>query len=173
MKDVRTRSKPLGGLLAALLILTLAAPAAAGETAEWHRLNPGGSQGSSEHERLTCREGAESWTCVYDKLADPGYAWDGTVGHIAGRDVTSSWTCPEWFPPQACAGVVQVVRGNALYLVDGGRPFPAGHELIVTSNSGTEVLYVHWIDQFVCPWYRTFDEATAANPEFDGDCTFA
>ena len=174
MPDDRKRSRALAGLLAGLLILGLsAAPAAAKDTAQWHRLNPGGDQASSEHERLTCREGATSWTCVYDKLPDAGFSWNATVGHFAGRDITSSWACPEWFPAEACTGVVQVLGGVAVFQPFDGRPFTVGQEYIVTSVAGREVLYVHWVDLFVCPWYRDFDDALEANPDFVGDCTFA
>ena len=174
MLDDRPRSRAIAAFVAGFLLLTLAAaPAIAKDTTEWHRLNPNGTQDASEHERLTCREGATSWTCVYDKLPDSGFAWNATVGRFAGRDVTSSWTCPEWFPTEACAGVVQVLSGNAVFLVDGDRPFTVPQEYIVTSVGGDEVLYVHWVDLFVCPWYRSFDEALGANPAFESDCTFA
>jgi len=174
MRHDRKWNRALGGLLASLLLLSLtSASATAKDSSAWHRLNPGGDQASSEHERLTCREGATSWSCVYDKLADPGFSWNATTGRFAGRDVTSSWTCPDWFPSEACTGVVQVLRGTAVFLPDGGRPFTVGQEYIVTNVGGDEVLFVHWIDRFVCPWYRTFDEALAANPTFEFDCTFA
>lgn len=169
------RARTFGALLAALLMLGAAvAPVGAAKgTGEWHRLNPDPANVANEHERLTCREGAAVWTCFYDKLQDPGYAWNSTIGRFAGRDVTDSWNCPEWFPADACTGVVQVLRGPAVFYPDGGRPFAVGQEYILTDVGGTEVLYVHWIDRFVCPWYRTFDEAFAANPESDPDCTFA
>ena len=174
MRHGRMRPRVVGGLLSGLLLLSLGGTAAsAKDLSEWHRLNPGGDQQSSEHERLTCREGATSWTCVYDKLPDAGYTWNGTTGRFSGRDVTSSWSCPDWFPSEACTGVVQVLRGTAVFLPDGGRPFAVGQEYIVTRVNGQSVLYVHWIDQFVCPWYRTFGEALSANPTFDFDCTFA
>jgi hypothetical protein len=174
MRRHRKRTRVIGGLLAGLLLLSLGSSGAtAKDLSEWHRLNPNGSQQTSEHERLTCREGSTSWTCVYDKLPDPGYMWTGTTGRFAGRDVTSSWTCPEWFPIEACTGVVQVLRGTAVFLPDGGRPFTVGQEYIVTRVGGQSVLYVHWIDMFVCPWYRTFDEALSVNPTFQFDCTLA
>ena len=62
---------------------------------------------------------------------------------------------------------MQVLRGVAVFLPDGGRPFTVGQEYIITRDAGQTRLFVHWIDLFVCPWYRTFDEALAANPTFD------
>ena len=170
----RKSTRAIGALLASLLLLSLgAAGASAKDASEWHRLNPNGDQESSEHERLTCREGETSWTCTYDKLPDTGFFWNATTGHFAGRDVTSSWTCPEWFPSEACTDVVQVLRGTAVFLPDGGRPFTVGQEYIITSEGGEARLFVHWIDQFVCPWFRTFGDALAANPTFDTDCAVA
>ncbi len=174
MGQNRQRTRAIGALLASLLLLSLgSAGASAKDASEWHRLNPNGDQQSSEHERLTCREGTTSWTCTYDKLPDAGFSWNATTGHFAGRDVTSSWTCPEWFPSEACTGVVQVLHGTAVFLPDGGRPFTVGQEYIITRDADQTRLFVHWTDQFVCPWFRTFDEALAANPTFDTDCTFA
>ena len=125
----RRRTRAIGALLASLLLLSLgSAGATAKDASEWHRLNPNGDRQSSEHERLTCREGATSWTCTYDKLPDAGFSWNATTGHFSGRDVTDSWTCPEWFPSEARTGVVQVLAGR--------RRVPAGRRTSVHRRTG-------------------------------------
>jgi len=50
-----------------------------------------------------------------------------------------------------------------LVLSDGG-DLIVDQELILTENEGDQVLYVYWVDQFACPWYKSFSEALAANP---------
>lgn len=163
------------GLVASLVLIAVAAgPAGARSPSEWHRLNPNADPAAAEHERLTCLEGASAWTCGYDKLADPGFAWNDTVGHFSGPDTTGSWSCPAWFPAEACTGVVQVLSGNGKFLPDGGRPFTLRIQYIVTQTDDRQLLWVYWVDQFVCPWFRTFDEAVAANPDrTHQDCTFS
>ena len=137
---------------------------------EWHRLNPGTT---NEHERLQCVEARAHWSCRYDKLPEPGFHVDGTTGMFQGRNITSTWTCPEWFDPEICDNAVAVYEGRATYFLDGGGKFRADQQYIVTSLSGHDVLIQYWIDQFACPWYRTFDEAQAANPTSEFDCPFA
>lgn len=163
----------LRALLAGMVLVGMTtAPVRADYTAEWQRLNPYASAGA-EHERLTCQERDEAWTCIYDKVPDPGFAWDRTVGRFTGVDTTASWVCPGWFPAEACTGVVQVLSGNGQFRPDGSRPFVQPIQYIVTEVEGSQRLQVYWADRFVCPWYRTFDEALAANPDRTGDCTFA
>jgi hypothetical protein len=153
-----------------LLAFSGAGVSAAQPFGEWHRLNPGAV---NEHERLRCVETDVHWSCAYDKLPEPGFHIDATVGMFQGRNITSSWTCPEWFDPEICANVVAVYEGRATYFLDGGGQFRVGQQYIVTSISGQEVLIQYWIDQFACPWFRTFDEAVAANPGSEFDCVFA
>ena len=151
----------------------------------WERLNPDQSNPAPEHERLSCSEGRRNWSCHYDKVAEPelNFHWDATVGTFAGGDVTKSWTCPAWFPADVCTSVTQVVRGNMRFVLADGSRFSARQELVVAGLAGSQVLQVHWVDfGFACPWYRTFDEALAANSlplPFDrehwpaGDCVSA
>ena len=154
----------------ALLVLT-AAPAFAGnKTYEWNRLNPGGSQATSGHERLTCRETAQSWSCDYESVPESGFTWGPDTGTFAGANVTRHWTCPEWFG-EVCAHVVAVYAGVAVFHHPVDRPSIFRQEYIVTDINGEAILFVHFVDfGFACPWFRTFAEALAANPTYDFDC---
>jgi hypothetical protein len=128
---------------------------------EWHRNNY-----NAGRERLTCREGAPSWTCTYEIP-------DGT-GSFVGQAVAGSWTCPEWFPSAICDNVTTVYRGVFVCCLPAeGQPSAAtpntvSQEYVITKVAGREVLQLYWVDQFVCPWYRTVDEALAA----DYKCVF-
>src|SRR3954471_13767479 len=81
----------------------------------WHRLNADQSNPAPEHERLTCARGTVLLICQYDKVSATGYQADRTVGRFKGRDVTASWSCPDWFPAEVCASVTRVWRGEARY----------------------------------------------------------
>jgi hypothetical protein len=70
--------------LIVLLVATTMPAVARAPSSEWHRLNPGGSQATSEHERLTCREAAPDWSCDYDKVPDTGFAWNASSGTFTG-----------------------------------------------------------------------------------------
>ena len=135
----------------------------------WHRLNPGAE---NEHERLQCVEADAHWSCAYDKLPEPGFHIDATVGMFHGRNVRSTWTCPAWFSSDICDNVVAVYEGPATYFLDGGGRFRVGQHDVVTDMAGQSVTQ-YWIDQFACPWFRTFDEAVDANPGSEFDCVFA
>jgi hypothetical protein len=42
----------------------------------------------------------------------------------------------------------------------------------VVRTAAGERLYNYWVNRFVCPWFRTFADAVAANPialPFDGN----
>jgi hypothetical protein len=159
----------VSAILVGLVWAAIAALPAAGSPpapGAWHRLNPDQTNPAPEHERLTCSEGS-SWSCRYDKVAEPelNFHWDGTVGTFTGGDVTTAWTCPGWFPASVCTNVTQVVRGNIRFAFTDGSRFFTRQELVVAEVAGAQVLYVHWVQfGFACPWYRTFDEALAANP---------
>jgi hypothetical protein len=145
-------------------LVAAAAPAASASMKDWHRNNYG-----AEHERLLCREAAASWTCFYDKVPTDGFSWNDRSGTFAGRNVTATWSCPGWFDPSVCDSVVAVYHGTATYKGGGEKPFITVQEYVVTSSAGQDGLYVYWVDQFYCPWYRTFDEALTA----DYACVFA
>lgn len=140
----------------------------------WHRLNPqeSSTNPTPEHQRYLCLEGV-SWRCRYDKLPEPelNFFWDRDRGTFVGEDVTANWTCPLWFPAEACQNVTTVVRGPAVYENQDGSSLTVDQELIITGSGADARLSMYWVDQFVCPWFRTFDEALAANPfplPFDG-----
>jgi hypothetical protein len=142
----------------------------------WHRLNPDFvADTNNEHERQTCRENGASLSCFYDKIPEslPGFTWNSTTGDFTGRNVTSSWTCPAWFPAEVCANTTAVYSGVAVYHPASGQPFTVAHEAVFTSLGGEPVLYLHWVGLFACPWYQTFAEALAANPAHAGDCAVA
>ncbi len=160
--------------IALLLMAVVATPVSAAPRAgQWHRLNVDPANASAEHERITCFESSSHWACFYDKVQDPGYQWNATVGVFVGRAVTRGWVCPAWFPGEICDNVVAVYSGRASYFPEAGEPFSVAEQYVVTSRDGQAVLEQYWVDQFVCPWFRTFDEAVAANPERQMDCVFA
>lgn len=151
----------------------------------WHRLDMDHSNPAPEQERLSCSRGL-TWQCHYDKVPEPALAfwWDTTSGDFTGQDVTRTWTCPDWFPASICTNVTTVVAGTMSITRADGISFSGPFDLVLArSGSDAQVLHVYWpVFGFTCPWYRTFDEALAANPmplPFDGvdwppiDCAFA
>jgi hypothetical protein len=184
--------------LASLLALMVALPAGANVSAPlagtWHRLNVARPNGAPEHERLLCVPNnggpvgisGETWFCHFDKLPEPtlNFHWNADQGFMSdGQDITSTWSCPGWFPAGICSDVVQVVEGTMTFSRPPilHPPFSTLLDLIVQQTSSGQRLYEYWVNQHVCPWFRTFDEALAANPlplPFNGtfppqDCTFA
>jgi hypothetical protein len=61
--------------------------------------------------------------------------------------------------------VVQVVEGTMNFTQPSvGFSLAVLEDLVVTQNGTSQALYVYWVNQgFACPWFRTFDEALAAN----------
>ena len=154
----------------------------------WHRLSEDRSHPAPEHERLACwrvsddNEGGGGgdwfdqlpWRCHYDKVKESGlnFYWNTNQGFFRGADVTAGWACPAWFPTGICQHVTRVVEGVIVF-VDPGvhKPFPVLVDLVVTQTQASQILQLYWVNQFVCPWYRTFAEALSANPfplPFDG-----
>ena len=174
-------NKKLVLLIVLVGALVAVAPAAAGGkrplAGRWHRLNPDLSNPTPEHEVLKCK-GKGSWKCRYDKRPERKLGFehppDSTSGRFKGEDITSGWACPFWFPAGVCTDVVYVVRGEMLFSPSEGPDFTITQELVVTESGGDQILYVYWVDQFVCPWFRSFDDALAANPlpSPTQDCTF-
>ena len=150
---------------------------------EWHRLSVDRSHPAPEHELLRCVENngaqagtsSDTWFCRYSKRPDPelGLSWNNNQGFLAGRDVTSTWICPGWFPAGICPNVVSVVEGTMIFFEPSVHPpFPVLQDLVVVRTATGDRLYNYWVNQFVCPWFRTFAEALAANPialPFDGN----
>lgn len=153
------RQSKLAALLGAiLLVAVIVSPSLAAAPSQWHRNNY-----NVGHERLTCREATPSWTCFYESdVPNP----EGT-GWFSGRNVTDSWSCPEWFPHTICDNVTAVYHGIAVYT--GPPPATVRQNYILTEVDGQAILQLYWVDRFVCPWYRSFEEALAA----DFNCVFA
>lgn len=167
LRQLRTKRDPLAiaCLFSLVVLLSIgSATAAAVSAGTWHRNNYG-----TEHERLTCREAVTTWTCFYDKVPEEGFSWDDRTARFTGRNVTDSWSCPTWFDSAVCDNVVAVYRGIETFVGGGQHPITAAQEYVVTEVNGQLILYVYWVDNFYCPWFRTFDEALAA----DYTCTFA
>ena len=171
-----TRRGARSVVLALVALLFLAAPAMAAppQLESWHRLNPDPANEAPEHEQLQCLPGV-TWVCRYDKVAEAGFHWDRTIAMFHGRDVTAVAECPDWFPTEICEGTEQVIAGVSNFSLAGGGAFRTGQALIFTDGDGIAPLYVYWIDNgFVCPWYESFADALAANPDFSADdCIFA
>jgi hypothetical protein len=128
-------------------------PTASPIAEEWHRNNY-----NAGHERLVCSEASASWTCRYRVS-------DGT-GWFTGQNVTDTWTCPGWFPSGTCDDVIAVYHGRLVLVApEGQTPGPGSvitQDYVITDVDGRAVLQLYWVDQFVCPWYRTYKEALAA-----------
>lgn len=183
------------GALASLLALVVALPAGAGTSAplagQWDRLNVDPGNPAPEHEQFHCVQNngaqtgtsANTWSCLFNKLPEPtlNFHWDAVHAFMSGQDVTATWSCPGWFPAGICSDVVQVVEGPETFRKQGVVLGSVLLDLIVQQTSSGQRLYEYWVNQHVCPWFRTFDEALAANPlplPFNGtfppqDCTFA
>jgi hypothetical protein len=163
----RRRAVALAMSAALLLTLMLSGGAAASTMPMgWHRLNV--HSDPAEHERFGCLAD-EVWRCHYDKLPEPvlGLAWDQTRGSFVGTDTTADWSCPTWFPGDACDAADTVVSGVMTFVPPrSGDSFDVDQQLLV-ADDGT--LWIYWTDQFVCPWYPTFAETF----ESEASCTFA
>jgi hypothetical protein len=144
-------------------------------SAEWNRLSADQSNPAPEHELLRCVEnsdaqagaGAPTWFCRYSKRPEPGlnFSWNNRQGFLSGSDITTTWTCPPWFPSTICASVVQVVEGTMNFTQPSADfSFSVLEDLVVAQSGARQVLYVYWVGLFYCPWFRTFGEAVAANP---------
>jgi hypothetical protein len=172
-------------VLLLILLATLASiRTASGSTTaplsgEWNRLSVDRSHPAPEHELLRCIQTngtASLWLCRYRKAPEPALnlTWNNNFGVFAGSDVTSTWTCPAWFAADICANAVEVVEGTMTFTDPDTHqpPFSVLIDLVVVQGTAGERLYNYWVDRFVCPWFRSFDEALAANPialPFDGN----
>jgi hypothetical protein len=171
----RCPRRALTALVAILLLLICALAIAPGAAVAnpavdfslWHRLNPNAPGfAPPAHERLACLNGSSFWVCRYDQPAEPSlnlYA-EPVTGQFIGRDITSSWTCPAWFPSAICANVTQVAGGTVRYFPAHRPSVEVAEDLVFTGTGNNRRLHVYWVNQFVCPWFPTFEEALAANP---------
>jgi hypothetical protein len=166
-------------IMSVLILLFLVTPSAdayfgIGLAGKWDRLNPDPSNPTPEHEVLGCG-GTDRLFCIYDKWPAPLLGFetppDATYGVFLGREI-ASWDCPYWFPGKICDNTTFVAGGVMRYYLPDGSRFSVDQDLIVTEMDGQQVLYMYWVDSLVCPWYRSFREALAANPfplPFDGE----
>jgi hypothetical protein len=155
-------------LTGALLLIAPATPVAAASSTTpltWHRYNIY-EPISPSHERLRCLTDGQ-WQCQYDTVPEPtlGFTNPSVKGEFFGTDVTDSWKCPKahWFPNDICDSAAQVISGTQSFVLPGqGELFTVDVVYIVTDD-GT--LWNYWVDQFVCPWYPTFEQALTAPAE--------
>jgi hypothetical protein len=155
-----------------------------GPVGVWHRLNPDQGNPTPEHEVLSCGGNAR-WHCIYDKHPEPRLGFehppDSTFGQFRGENITSGWSCPDWFEDK-CDATVFVAGGVMNFQYPDGSYLDVDQELVVIDQGAQQVLYVYWVEsQFACPWYMAFDQALLANPfstPFNGtdwpdiDCIF-
>jgi hypothetical protein len=144
----------LGGTL---LLLGAPAPAAASTTPlQWHRVNI--YDDPPNHERWSCLIDGD-WRCRYDQIPEPtlGFSFNQFRAVFTGSDVTGAWECPGWFPGDICTSAATIVSGTSTVIFPRhGGTFTGDAEFILTDEGR---LWFYWVDQFVCPWYPTFDEA--------------
>lgn len=141
----------------------------------WNRLNR-----DAEHEVMHFWVEGSTWAGRYDKHPEPGLGFpnppEGTSGDFRGADATN-FVCEPTFPFYPCQNVVKVVEGTTQYKPPQGSPFEVlERHIVVREANGQEVMWQYWVSpgNFICPWYRSFDEALAAKPSPpNGDCIFA
>jgi len=160
----------------------LASPVSEPLFGEWNRLNTryaGGNPSNSEHELMHFWVEAQVWSGSYEKHPEPALGFpnppDGTFGIFTGT-VATNFVCQPAFPFYPCQDVVQVVEGMTRYSPLGRPPFDIHQQhIIVRERNGHEVMWQYFVSpgNFVCPWYRDFEEALAAAPSTaHGDCIF-
>jgi len=122
---------------------------------------------------------ADTWAGRYDKHPEPALGFpnppDRTFGIFTGA-IDPNFVCQPTFPFYPCQDVVQVVEGTTTYHPPGRPPFEVlVQHIVVGESNGHEVMWQYWVSpgNFVCPWYRDFEEALAANPfPARQDCIF-
>ena len=166
----------IGSVVALIVALPSSADLSAPLSGQWSRLSVDRSNPAPEHELLKCVENngaqagtsSDTWFCRYSKRPEPtlNFYWNDRQGFFSGHDVTATWSCPAWFPTGICPNVVQVVEGTMNFTQPSvGFSLAVLEDLVLTQTSTGEALYVYWVNSgFECPWFRTFDEAIAANP---------
>jgi len=129
----------------------------------WHRLNVDPASSTAQHQVYECEEG-EGWTCVLSVQpeAELGFGASQDLGFFEGK-VIPEWNCTSWLPEAICRSAIAVIGGASLF--EGpGSSVRLDIEHIVVEIRGNQVLYEVLDDRFACPWFRSFDEALAANP---------
>lgn len=158
-------------LTGALLLIAPATPAGAASSATplmWHRYNIY-EPISPSHERLRCLTDGQ-WRCQYDTVPEPtlGFTNPSVKGTFVGTDVTDSWECPKahWFPNDICDSAARVISGTQSFVLPGSGELFTVDVVYIVTDDGT--LWNYWVDQFVCPWYPTFEQALTES----AGCTF-
>ena len=158
--------------------LQLAPPVGAPLLGMWNRLNAG-TPSRLEHEVMHFWVEGSTWAGGYEKHPEPDLGFqnppEGTSADFRGADA-ASFVCEPTFPFYPCQNVVKVVEGTTQYKPPHGLPFEVlQRHIVVREDNGQEVMWQYWVSSgnFACPWYRTFDEALAANPfPAHFDCIF-
>jgi hypothetical protein len=135
----------------------------------WHRLNA--APGFTPQHQVNDCQGVELWTCMFNNQPEPdlGFGFEQTTGQFEGS-VIPEWRCPNWFPNAICKNAIYIVGGKTFFK-GAGPGLEVEIEYIVTEVGDEHILYEYWVNRFACPWYRTFDEALAANPfPYHRDC---
>lgn len=171
-KNRSTRSRVVLAIIGSLAMLSLAFHVPAGRvphpirlSGTWHRLNPGSPPG---HEVMRCT-GYQQIFCLYGLYPEPdlgfGNPADSNTGQFRGKNVTADWSCPPWFPAEACANKLFAASGTMIYTAPGGSQSIVRHVLLVSRIGGQNRLYDYLVNySVVCPWFRSFETALSANP---------
>ena len=132
----------------------------------WHNLAYNSSTSMGSHQLIDCEEG-EMWTCITSTRseAELGFTAPGLFGVFEGEFIPD-WNCPNWLPEAICRSAIVVIGGTTHFQSGGGEGpgLRRDIEYIVVEIGGSQFLYEHWVNLFACPWFRSFDEALAANP---------
>ena len=140
----------------------------------WHR-NGGSGDNPGVHQVNYCQNG-EVWVCNFKNLPEPelGFDCSDEVSGVFEGTPILDWNCPSWFPENICENNVFVIGGSTDFTGGTGGDLHVDIEYIVIETVNRYVLYEYWVNRFVCPWYRTFDEVLEANPlqNRHNDCFF-
>lgn len=143
---------------------------------KWHRLNPRLDGVSPEHQVLHLRRPAGTWEGTIDKHPEPDLGFEnpplGDRVNFSGLEITNSEqvACLDGFPFDCPDGVTQALDGTSVVVLP-----PEGERYTFPTQWIVGAGKVLWnvllfskafpgAPNVACPWFRTFDEALAANP---------
>ncbi len=162
---MRRRSQVVPAVIAALMLVAVAAGPASARDRPASGIATTTGMGTS----ASCARGDALLVVRLRQRARARFAGGRLVAHFTGPNITDSWSCPTWFDASVCDNVIAVYRGVATYTSSGNHPVTFRQEYVVTNVGGQEILQQYFVDLFYCPWFRTWEEALAA----DYNCTFA